>query len=208
MLESYTALAFTPIPEGTGCAELEPCAKVGLDDPAVAAMTDFHTTRPLCVSPFTDIDTALRCMKISQARMLLVTSPTGDLLGLVTADDIRGECPVEFPGDGVREPSTVDQVMQPRHTLRALRLSAITGAHVGDVLLTLRETDQQHVLVIDDYSFDGEIRGLFSSVEIGCRLGCSIAVFRHAETFTQLAMMLRTDAAPAAFKLSPEISRP
>lgn len=196
MLESYRTLAFARVPDGTVCAETESRAVVDLDAPAVAVMTDFRHTRSLCISPRDDIDAALRCMKVGRVRMLLVASPSGRFLGLVTADDIRGARPIGLPDDTLHELTTVDQVMQPRRALQILPLSAIASARVGDVVVTLREIGQQHALVIDHRGAGCEVRGLFSSAEIARRLGYPIEVFRRAETFTQLAMMLQADTSP------------
>lgn len=68
------------------------------DAPALGAMTDLHSGRPVTVPESERLEAALQHMIHAGVRLLFSTTPDGALVGVVTSYDIQGEKPVRFLG--------------------------------------------------------------------------------------------------------------
>ena len=117
-------------------------------------------------------------MKVSGVRMLLVTDESERIIGLVTAKDIQGERPVQIVHDRdvKRDEITVTDVMVPQAAIEVFTMESVANARVGHVITTLHALERQHGLVVEvDEAGRQRVRGVFSTSEIGKRLGQPIS---------------------------------
>lgn len=168
--------------------------KVELDSPAILTMTDLRQVSAQTVDPNLSIDEALTRMKEGGVRLLFVTNPQGDVLGLITSTDIQGEKPLQFLKElhVRREEILVRDIMTPVEQLEVLLFADVMKARVGDIVETIRRSGRRHALVIaqDPRSQRIAIRGLFSVTQISRQLGIAIETVEVATTFAALEAAL------------------
>lgn len=168
--------------------------KVELDSPAILTMTDLRQVSAQTVEPNASIDEALTRMKEGGVRLLFVTNPQGNVLGLITSTDIQGEKPLQFLKElhVRREEILVRDIMTPVEQLEVMLLTDVMKARVGDVVETLRRCGRRHALVVaEDPRRDRlAIRGLFSVTQISKQLGVAIETVEVATTFAELEAAL------------------
>ncbi|MGH8638190.1 MAG: CBS domain-containing protein [Burkholderiales bacterium] len=194
MLRTFQPLPVAPVKPGIGfCApEQQKPARVSIEDPATAVMTDLSRVSAVVIGPTDTIDEALARMKQRGVRALLVIDRQRRLLGLVTTHDILGEKPMRFvEAHGVlHEEIIVEDVMTRGERLEALDFGDVRAAKVGHVVATLRQSGRQHALVTDP---DGRIRGIFSATQIARQLGVnpqSVNPAEIAQTFSEIEALL------------------
>ena len=167
--------------------------KVTLEDSAFSVITDFSHIRPFSTTGDANINEINIKMIACGVRLLFVADHDEVLLGLVTYNDIFGEKPLQYIREhgGKREDILARDIMTPLHQLEALQLSDILTARVGDIVATFKSTGRQHILVCEDQP-DGSqvIKGLFSSTQIGNRLGIKIEISPRANTFADIERAL------------------
>lgn len=83
-----------------GSVQLPSSSRVQPEDLAVALMTDFRHTSPICVDVGTRLEDALKRMIYAGVRLLFVKDAKATLLGHVTAADIQGEKPLLYLQSG------------------------------------------------------------------------------------------------------------
>lgn len=146
--------------------------KVALHSPAILVMTDFRQVPAFTVEPGVSIEWALQRMKECGVRMLLVTNPQQQVLGLITTTDIQGEKPMSLGNEYNRRFAeiTVREVMTPYEHLDVITMANVLKASVAEVVDTMRRVGRRHALVLDfdRYSQSNAIRGMFSLSQI-CR---------------------------------------
>lgn len=192
---------FTPVPTSrlADNASLHHClgalpARVTLDTPAVAAMTDFRRVAAVTIGPRAPIDAANRKMIENGIRLLLVVEAPDIVLGLITASDILGEKPIQLVQQrGARHSEiAVRDVATLRDTLEAMQMRSVLGARVGDIVAVLRHTGRQHALVVEPLAGDSchAVRGLFSASQIAQQLGLPVHVGDVVRTFAEIEASL------------------
>jgi CBS domain-containing protein len=196
MAESYAPLLHHTLPRDARLdrrTDVESTVKVSLASPALAVMTDLAQVDAVRVAPGVAIDTALERMKISGVRLLFVTGPGDELLGVITSRDIEGEKPARMQhGLGVtRAEVLVRDIMTARESIEVLLLDDVERARVGDVVATLRAIGRQHALVVDPRGGKTRVRGLFSTSRIGRQLGATLEVGETAHGFAEIGAALR-----------------
>ena len=167
--------------------------KVSMDDPAVNVMSDFRKVKVVTVAPSVRIDDALQKMIHAEVRLLIVTDGQDHVLGLITARDIMGEKPVNYISRErvSRNEILVSHIMTPREEIEALSLADVYSHRVGDIVATLRESQRQHALVLDDDAQSGKvIRGIFSITQIGRQLGVEIQATGLVQSFAEIEALL------------------
>lgn len=167
-------------------------AHITMQSPAVDAMTDLSRVVPASIELNTPIERAEERMRHGQVRLLFVVSEPGDLLGLVTLNDIQGGRPLRFQLEaGVsRHEVLVRDIMTPRERLEVMYMKDVAEARVGDIIETLMRTGRQHALVEERTATGNAIRGIFSATRIGKQLGVQIESSGVAWTFAELEAAL------------------
>ena len=197
MAESYAPLVHHTLARDARLqrrTDVAPQARVTTASPALQVMTDLEQVDAVRIAPGIAIDAALERMRISGVRLLFVTGPGDDLLGVITARDIEGEKPVRLQHElGVtRAEVLVRDIMTARESIEVLLLDDVERARVGDVVATLRAIGRQHALVVDPRGGMTRVRGLFSTSRIGRQLGAALEVGETAHGFAEIGAALRS----------------
>lgn len=167
--------------------------RVGMDDPALAVMTDFERVSAVLIRPNDSIDEANARMIQRGVRLLLVVDAQRNVAGLITANDILGEKPLQFIAErgGRHHDIAVRDIMTPQDQLEVLEMRDVQRACVGQIVATLKEAVRQHALIVDS---DGDgrqtVRGMFSLTQIARQLGVSIQFTEIARTFSEIEAQL------------------
>lgn len=191
-LKNFTPLRFQAVEGGIGYfrPKQELPGRVKLSDPAVDSMTDLRQVTLQLVSSTTPLQMVRERMIKGGFRMLLVAEPDGTVRGLITSRDLEGDKPLKIQEKtGIKlEDLLVRDIMTLKGKLEVLNMDDVLRAKVGDVIVTLREVNRQHAMVVDtDPDTDKPaIRGIFSLSQIGRQLGLSIDPSQRATTFAEL----------------------
>ena len=195
MLKNYAPLPSSMLVSGTGFAQPTQVLpeRVGMEDSALLVMTDFERISAVLIRPDDRIDEANLRMIQRGVRLLLVADAHRIVAGLITANDILGEKPMQIITErgGRRHDIVVRDIMTPQDRLEVLDLRDVQRARVGQILATLKESGRQHALVVDS---DGEgrqrVRGMFSLTQIARQLGVAIQPSEVARAFYEIEAQL------------------
>jgi CBS domain-containing protein len=165
---------------------------VSILNPAVDVMTDLRQKTAVTVEPNLSIENAELRMRNARVRLLFVLSESGDLIGLITLNDIEGMRPMRFQQEMhiSRNEVLVRDVMTSLDKLEALDMHAVGEACVGDIIETLKSTGRQHAIVIERTPVGPAVRGIFSASSIGRQLGIQLDPSGVAWTFAELETAL------------------
>ncbi len=195
MLRNYAPLPFMALPQGTSYAQpTQPTPdRVQLDNPAIDIMTDLTRIAAVIVLAGDTVDEAHRRMIQRGVRLLLVVDQDRKMRGVITADDVLGERPVQVASQqGIpRHDVLVRDVMSPCTTLQVLSMEQVRGAKVGHIIATLKHAGRQHTLVVD-HNEKGvtRLRGIFSTTQIVRQLGMTLQTISLANTFAEIEWQL------------------
>jgi len=167
--------------------------RVGLDDPAVAVMTDFQKVTALTIDPDVSVDTAARVMRRRNVHLLLVVDVENHVLGIITSNDLLGEKVLQCIGArGIaRDDALVRDIMTPDGRLEVIRMDDVLHAHVGHVVATLKATGRRHAAVVDeDASGRQVLRGLFAASQLARQLGEPVETVEIAQNFAEISAAL------------------
>jgi CBS domain len=180
MNDEYAVLSHITLHAGMPCQRpggLMPHVNAG--DPAISVMTDFRKVTPVTIEPGLSIDTAIRKMKASGVRLLLVPDRDDRIIGIITASDIQGERPFRLGQElGVaRADIRVEMLMVPLDRVMAVDMVTVHDACVGHIIVSLRKLERHHTLVVETDRDSGiqMIRGLFSISHISKMMGHEVA---------------------------------
>jgi CBS domain-containing protein len=196
MPREYPSLPSSTLPPGAGYAQPVQAVpdRVTLDSPAVDAMTDLTRVTAVIILAGDTVDEAHRRMIQRGVRLLLVVDQDRKVLGVITANDVLGEKPVQTAVErGIqRSEVLVRDVMTPQDRLQVLDMEAVRSAKVGHLVATLKQAGRQHTLAVDrDERGRVRVRGIFSATQIARQLGVNIQTSAVARTFSEIEAMLR-----------------
>ncbi len=177
----------------------ESAPAVGMDDPALAVMTDLRRVRVVTIGAEAPVELALTMMIHAHVRLLCVID-AGVLRGLVTARDLMGEKPLLAAArDRVpRSAITVAQVMTPRAEIAPFAFADVQRSTVRDVVVALRAAARQHALVVEPCAGACAVRGIFSATQIGRQLGIDISPDGRVQGFAEFERLLATPDSDSA----------
>jgi CBS domain containing-hemolysin-like protein len=164
----------------------------GLNDDALSLFTDLRHSSIVMASHQDGLDQTLHVMKRAGVRMVFVVGVHGELLGLVTADELQGERPVlRALADHVRhEELTLEHVMTPVSAWQVVTMLQLAGARVGNIVATLREHGLRYLLVTEEVKGQVSLRGLFSARRVELALHTVIEGSLHSRSFADLEAAL------------------
>jgi DeoR family transcriptional regulator, catabolite repression regulator len=160
-----------------------------LRSPALDVMTDFVETAPVTVSGQLGVEDALEWMKSQHVRMLFVVNEKDQFVGVITARDIAGTRVMAYAQQNgiARSEVLVRHIMHDKAHIRGLTFEQVSGATIGDLMLTMQGSGDQHVVVIDEgYVGVKRVRGVISASDISRLLKVSFEVMYEAKTFAEI----------------------
>ena len=195
MARDYPAIKPIALQSDSGSAQPTQAVldRVRIDSPAVDVMTDLTKVTAVIILPGDTVDEAHRRMIQRGVRLLLVVDADRRVHGILTANDVLGEKPVQTAvQQGVhRSDVQVRDIMTPRAALEALDIREVQGATVGHIVATLKAAGRQHTLVVDqDATGRQRVRGMFSATQIARLLGVAITTETVARTFADIEASL------------------
>lgn len=195
MLRDYPALPTVMLQAGVGYAQPGQSLpeKVTMDDPATHVFTDFQKVTAVIILSGDTMEEAHRRMIQRGVRLLLVVDQDRRVQGVITANDILGEKPMQVVVErGIRrEEVLVRDVMTPQARLDVLTYADVRVAKVGHIVSTLKKAGRQHAVVVDvDEQGRQTVRGVFSATQIARQLGVNIQTSQIAQTFADIEAML------------------
>jgi CBS-domain-containing membrane protein len=158
---------------------------LSLSSSALKVVTDFTRRQPQVVAKDVDVDHALFMMVNGHVRSKLVVDHDDTFLGVVTAKDLTGRkvlATAQKKNIG-RADLTVEDVMTKRAELQAMPYKLVEKAQIGDVIETMKDLGQQHVLLVDDA---GSLRGLISVSDIARALHMPVNILEKARSFKSI----------------------
>ena len=165
-------------------------SKVTLASPARDVMTDLASVTAESVTPNISVDDAEAKMIAAGVRLLFVTNPMNEVIGIVTSRDLSGERIMRTISESglARKDLSVREIMTPQHKIEILDMQDVATARVGDIVATLKRMGRQHALVVDRSDSGSQlIRGILSTTQIGRQLGEAIETRDVAGNFADLA---------------------
>lgn len=171
-----------------------PSSALSLQSAAQLFMTDFLLVHPVAVAENTSTNDALTLMKEAHVRLLLVTkSDQQGFLGIVSAADLNGPkvlaamSTYEFTR---RDEVLVKHVMIDKVHIHGLDFRQIEHSNIGDVLETIKDLSEQHIMVVESQDNTWIIRGMFSTTNIAKALHIQFDVEPQARTFFELEQVI------------------
>jgi CBS-domain-containing membrane protein len=164
-------------------------APISLNSPAIDVITDFLKVKPISISQETQVDEALEWMKNQHVRLLFATGVDNLFSGVVTARDIMGSRVMSYmQTHGLpREYVLVKHVMIPKEQLLALTYEQLKYSKIGDVMLTLKDSGEQHIVVIDESLAQVKrIRGIISASDVSRKLKIGFEIMYEAKSFAEI----------------------
>jgi CBS domain-containing protein len=171
-----------------------PELRVQANSPATDVMTDLSRVAAVTIAVGDNVDAAQLAMHTHRVRALFVINDARVIIGIITANDLSGERPIQIAQNrGVRHADVlVSEVMTPANLLEAMELHDVQQVRVGDVVETLKRSGRQHALVIESGPPDAPaatrtVRGIFSLTQIARQLGLPPQVgYSVARTFAEI----------------------
>ncbi|MBI2734234.1 MAG: CBS domain-containing protein [Aquabacterium sp.] len=161
-------------------------------DAAMSLLTDLHHSACVVAQQHDGLDETLHLMLRAGVRMVFVAGVNGELVGMVTAEDIQGERPVVRASSHmvVRRELTVADVMVPVTQWDTVDLAAVRTARLGDIAETMHEHGLRYLLVTQKKHGKTVLRGLFSASRLEMAMNTTIEPDLHSRSFAELEMVL------------------
>lgn len=198
MRNNYHSLTFEKITKTYGLVETVHMkeASVSDTDPAIVVMTDFKRISPFTIEATTTINSANSKMILCGVRLLFVTDDNNVVIGLITANDIFGEKPVNYLREygGQRADIMVLDVMVRIDEIDVVQIEDVARVKVGDIIETFKNCERHHILVTETTNRGLSIRGMFSLTQVCRQSGIEISFNNRANTFAELEQVLVASA--------------
>jgi hypothetical protein len=161
-------------------------------EPALSLLTDLHHSACVVASDRDGLDQTLHLMMRAGVRMVFVAGPQGDLVGMVTAEDLQGERPVVKASSHqmAHDELTLADIMIPISHWDTVELSAVRTARLGDIAETMHQHGLRYLLVTQLKDGQTVLRGLFSARRLEMALNMTIEADMHSRSFAELEQVL------------------
>lgn len=163
-----------------------------LTDPAWSVFTDLRYSACVTVDHLDRLGTTAELLHKCGVHMGLVTDARGDIVGMVSAEALRGERPLQRASAARihHDELTLEDLMAPLSDWAVVDVEELTHARVGDIAQTLHATGQRYLFVTEHIDGECVLRGLFSARRIESALQAHLPEDGHAHTFAELESML------------------
>lgn len=184
-MNNFKALTSIPLSQVETLKVNKVVEPLELASPAIFVMTDFSRRSPRIIDGDTGIDETINIMNKIHVRSKLVVDKNLSLIGIVNlADLLSRKVLMTANQKGVKRADIlVSDVMVKVSELHAVKLQKIQASSIGDVLATMRNLGEQHLLVYDN---DKHIRGVISAVDIGRALRIPLDISTTAHSFKDI----------------------
>ncbi|WP_417224282.1 CBS domain-containing protein [Amphritea sp.] len=162
-------------------------------NPAIEVMTDFSVVTPVTVTEGVSIDDALERMKSQHVRLLFVITLAGKFVGVISSHDIAdNKAIVHMQNHGVtRDEVSVGHIMLHKEHLQSLTFDQVTHSRIGDIMLTLKSSGGQHLLVVDESELGiKRIRGIISASDVSRKLRVGFDIMYEAKSFAEIEKII------------------
>jgi CBS domain-containing protein len=175
---NYAALPLRSLASGARIRGATPHGgeRLTFESRALRVLTDFAVVPAATVEPGMPLGEANEYMIRRGVRSLIVVDGAGRVAGIITANDILGERPIQaaLERNVPRAEVAVREVMTPADRMEALPLESLLDARIGHVVATLQRAGRQHALVVERGADGDVVRGIFSLSQIAAELGITI----------------------------------
>ncbi len=166
--------------------------ELNLLSPALTIFTDFKSHRPLTIEGSTPAIEVEALMRKAHVKMKLVVDADNEFISTISLDDLDEQNFMTMIANGSeRSEILTSDLMCPKQQIMALSLTELEQANINDVIKALRESGQQHCLVVDRSG--QQIRGLISASDVARRLHIPIRIER-IPTFVDIFTSVRRPA--------------
>jgi CBS domain containing-hemolysin-like protein len=164
---------------------------LNLNSPAYEVFTDFNQHIPLMLEQSTSVNDAIALMKRTHVKLKLVIDSRESFRGVISLADLLSVRVMRAAQEtGLsRNDLTVAQVMTRREALHAINVNDLASSRIGDLLATMKNFGDQHVLVVDPGK--GSIRGMISASDIARRLHIPVSINARANSFSEVYQAIR-----------------
>ena len=164
-----STLKLTPTVEVDELAWPDEETNLTTSSPAIHFFVDFKKAKPQTIKSSLSAVEARRLMQAANVQTEVVLDDNGRFLGIISSDDILERKIMKKVSEGhVRSEIPATDFMLLKRALRCVSYAQIRKATIGDVIETLKDSGQQHCLVIDSEAH--LIRGIFSASDIANKL--------------------------------------
>lgn len=193
MLSKYRNFTIKTLSEH--CGLVKPDYKpegLTLDSPALLLMVDFTKRPATTVNESITVNDALEIMKINHVRALMVVDHNGEFRGVITAMDLMGGKPMLYANEAGIAPVDVlvKNIMLNKSKLNAIDKAEVEKSSIGDVVNTLMQINEQHIMVVEGEAEEMQICGLFSASDFKRALSVSFDMPVVAHTFSDLERVI------------------
>lgn len=148
---------------------------ISLETRALDFLTGFKVTKPLVIESSVSAVDVKRLMMKTHVKLKFVINEGEHFLGVISSADLDDQKLLQKTRAGIlRDDILVTEMMRPKNELVALSFKELSRATIGDVIEVLKDSGQQHCLVIDQ-EFN-QIRGILSASDISRMLHLSINI--------------------------------
>jgi hypothetical protein len=161
-------------------------------DAALTLFTDLSHGPCVVASHRDGLDATLHLMMRAGVRMVFVAGADGELVGMVTAEDIQGERPVKLASTHhvPHRELTVADVMVPLGMWDTVDMGTVRTARLGDITATLHEHGLRYLLVTQTKHGQTTLRGMFSARRLEMAMQTRIEPDLHSRSFAELEAVL------------------
>lgn len=148
---------------------------ISITSPAMLFFTDFEKVNPLVIDESISADLTRLLMLKAHVKLKLVVDSDYKFLGVVSLEDLDEQrITAKLSKSVKRESITVTDLMLPKREIKGFDFLEIKYANIGTVIHHLKDSGQQHCLVVDKQA--NKIRGIFSASDISRKLKLPINV--------------------------------
>lgn len=161
-------------------------------DPALSLLTDLNLSPCVVASHHDGLSQTMHLMMRAGVRMVFVAGADGELVGMVTAEDLHGERPVVRASNRQvpHHELTLSDIMVPVTHWDTVDMGTVRTARLGDVAETMHQHGLRYLLVTQKKQGKTVLRGLFSAARLEMAMNTTIEPDLHSRSFAELEMVL------------------